>query len=170
MRNRSYNNPLFIFDFDDTMVKTGSRITVSKRDGSHIVLTPSQYAVYDKDLGDVFDFSEFRKLINPREVRRIMKIFRNRYLKWGPDKIMILTARGSELPVKEFLDIVGLQGVEVVALNDGNPNAKSRVVAERIKKMRLDYVEFFDDSPKNVEAVDLLIDIFPHVEIVTEKV
>ena len=56
---------LRIFDFDDTLVKTDSYVYVNNGD-SKIKLTPGQYAVYNEKDGDQFDFSDFKKVKNPK--------------------------------------------------------------------------------------------------------
>ena len=55
---------LRVFDFDDTLVKTGSLIHVISAAGEKFDLTPGQYAVYTPQEGDQFDYSDFEKLIN----------------------------------------------------------------------------------------------------------
>jgi hypothetical protein len=48
-----------VFDFDDTLVKTKSRIYLTTKEGRLVALTPGEYAVYEPQPGDVFDYSEF---------------------------------------------------------------------------------------------------------------
>lgn len=67
---------LRVFDFDDTLAMTDSEIILVKSDGSKENLTPAEYAVYEPQQGDQFDFSQFQgDLINPREVKKITKFF-----------------------------------------------------------------------------------------------
>jgi FMN phosphatase YigB (HAD superfamily) len=41
-----------VFDFDDTLVKTKSHIYLTTVQGESIVLTPTEYAVYDSQPGE----------------------------------------------------------------------------------------------------------------------
>ena len=58
---------LRVFDFDDTLVKSNSKVYVNNR-GKRKALTPGQFAVYNKKSGDEFDFSDFDKVIEPKTV------------------------------------------------------------------------------------------------------
>ena len=66
---------LRVFDFDDTLVKTTSFIYVTNK-GKTRKLTPGQYAVYNEKPGDEFDFSDFSKVQNPNEIKKITKVLR----------------------------------------------------------------------------------------------
>ena len=54
---------LRVFDFDDTLVKSNSKVYVNNN-GAKTTLTPGQFAVYKKKSGDEFDFSDFDKVIH----------------------------------------------------------------------------------------------------------
>ena len=56
---------LRVFDFDDTLVMTNSFIKIKKQNGEIMQITPAQYAVYDKEDDDIFDFSDFSKVNDP---------------------------------------------------------------------------------------------------------
>ena len=60
MENKKTNSKkLSIFDFDDTLVSTNAKIHITHGDGEKETLTPAEYAVYEPQEGDEFDFSEF---------------------------------------------------------------------------------------------------------------
>jgi len=166
----SAHKRLRIFDFDDTLVKTDSAIHVTSADGTKFDLSPGEFAVYDQLPGDVFDYADFEKLINPREIKWVCKILHNVYSKHGPEGIVILTARGSAEPVHQFLDDIGLPDIEVSALGDANPHMKALWIDSRIKRDDLDMVEFFDDSHKNIAAVKELKQLHPEVTIITRHI
>ena len=44
---------LRVFDLDDTLVKTNSKVHITKASGEELYLTPAKYAVYEKEPGDV---------------------------------------------------------------------------------------------------------------------
>ena len=84
---------LRIFDFDDTLVTTRSFIKIKKQDGSIASLTPAQYAQYDKEENDIFDFSDFTNLNEPQIIKWTFKILKNAIARGG--KVIVLTARSS---------------------------------------------------------------------------
>lgn len=145
---------LRVFDFDDTLVRSDCSTLVTHADGTSTRLNPAEYAVYEPVPGDMFDYSEFCQLINPQVIRLTMQIFQNVYNKWGPEGLVILTARGGgKQIIQKFLADLGTPGVEVVTLGTGSPQAKADWVRRRIQDTHPRVVEFFDDSNKNVSAV-----------------
>lgn len=146
---------LRIFDMDDTLVTTGSRIIVNHKNGTKTSLTPGEYAVYDKKSGDVMDYSEFQTLKNPREIKAMTKVLRIFYHSNGDRKLTILTARGVVEPIKEYLNSIGITNIEIIALNDSNPMKKAEWIESQIK-LGYNDIFFIDDSPKNVVAVNTL--------------
>lgn len=158
--NESLHHPaLRIFDFDDTLTFTGSKIYIRDKDDGSLkkILTSGEYAKFDKaKLGDkyYFDFSDFSKLIEPRKIDWTLNILRKVVEKHGPSGVAILTARGHKEPVEEFLEMEGFPpGIEITALGDSNPLKKAEWVAEKIKDYGLRRVDFFDDSDENVKKV-----------------
>ena len=82
---------------------------------------------------------------------------------------MILTARSSPLPVQQFLRDAGLPDVEVIAVGTADPAAKADYISGRIEG-GVDHVEFFDDSHRNIRAVEALSALHPHARIVVRHV
>ena len=70
---------LRIFDFDDTLVKSNSRVKLIDKNGKEKWLTPGEYAIYQKQPGDEFDYSEFKQVIEPKEIKALTKVLRNFY-------------------------------------------------------------------------------------------
>jgi len=149
---------LRVFDFDDTLVKTDAKTVVTHGDGSTDELTPGQLAVYEAKPSDSFDYTQFHApvLINPRQIKWTGKILNSIYMKYGPGGFVILTARGVTVPIESFLEDAGFPGVEVIGLNCTDPKAKAAWIQQRMVRDRLTYLEFFDDSQKNVNAVAAL--------------
>ena len=115
---KNMKDKLRIFDFDDTLAKVKSNIYV-KNNGKEITLTPAEFAVYVPKTGDVFNFSEFNKVI-----RHAVPIKKNMDLlqqaaKDVNTKTTILTARLLAYPVKRYLKRNFNLDVYVVALGDG---------------------------------------------------
>lgn len=159
---------LRVFDFDDTLVKSRSLVHVTTSSGKRFDLTPGEYAVYERQAGDVMDYSDFSKLIDPQEIKWTVRILRSIVSKGG--EVVILTARSQAAPVQEFLASAGLPPIEVVALADSDPQRKSDYIAARIENDGFDHVEFFDDSHKNVAAVEALKPRFPGTRIAARHV
>ena len=161
---------LFISDFDDTLVTTNAQIIVTDKDGEVRKLTPAEYAVYEKEDGDQFDYSEFQDLIDPKPIPRYVRTLKRAAKSDKVDKVAILTARGSEKPVVKFLRSIGItSGVKIVALGDSNPERKKDYIRHQIQK-GYDRVAFADDSPKNVEAAKELRAEFPNAKLVVHRV
>lgn len=147
---------LRIFDFDDTIAFTKAKVYLHKEDGTVLPMTPAEYAVYEQEPGDTFDYGEFHQLIEPQEIKWTAQILRNVIAKNGPDGAFILTARAKEEPVYQFFDMFNIPRIQVIALADANPQAKAQHVLYMIKKFKPELVEFFDDSYKNAKAVEAL--------------
>lgn len=169
---KSPTKKLSCFDFDDTMLKMDCKVSITKADGTKLMLAPAEYAVYEEEPGDSFDFSDFRgeKLINPREITWMTKIFRQVVSKRGPEGAVILTARPKEgVPqIKTFFKTYNLPAVKIVALGTADPQAKADWILGVAKKY--DEIEFFDDSYKNVEAVRVIADKVPGTRIISRLV
>ena len=166
---------LRVFDFDDTLAKTDARIVVSKAGGNTLVLSPGEYAVYEPQEGDEFDFREFRgALINPREVKAVTNVFRRVVAAGTKDrKVAILTARAPDAysAIRDYLVEIGgdPDDVDFAMLGDSAPEAKSSWIEDHIKKGYND-IYFVDDSGKNVAAVNNLKKLYPNVKIRAQKV
>ena len=153
---------LRIFDFDDTIAKSNSRVKVTHKDGTVTMLTPGEYAVYDKMAGDTMDYSEFDKVIDPKEIKAIVKILRNFYNAGGQRKLTILTARGVVKPIQKFMNAIGIRNIEIIALGDSDPQKKADWIENMVNKGYND-IFFIDDSEKNVRAVSALKMKYPSV-------
>lgn len=155
---------LRVFDFDDTLVKSNSRVKVIHKDGTFTMLTPGEYAVYGKKDGDTMDYSEFKKVIEPKEIKALTKVLRQFYNAAGQRRITILTARGVSEPIKKFMKTIGIDNIEVVALDDSNPQKKADWIEDRIVKDGYNDIFFVDDSPKNIDVVNKLKTKHPSVK------
>ena len=104
---------LRIFDFDDTLVTTHSFIKIKKQDGNIVSLTPAQYAQYDKEENDIFDFSDFTNLNNPQIIKWTFKILKNAIAKGG--KVIVLTARSSAAhkAINDFFESKNIFDLEI---------------------------------------------------------
>lgn len=157
---------LRIFDMDDTLITTTSYIYVdNEKSGKKFKLTPGEYAVYTPKDGDVFDYSDFQKIQNPKIIKGYFELLRRMASMGGKDRgVYILTARAAYKPIHKFIKDSGIRGVYVVALGDSNPEKKADWIENKVKDEGYDDVFFVDDSPKNVEAVKKRLQKYPNVK------
>jgi hypothetical protein len=153
---------LRVFDFDDTLVHVDATIYITHKDGSKEGLTPAEYAVYDPQPGDTFNFKEFSSVIKkakPLEdnIQDLIKSYND-----PTEKTTILTARLLGYPVKKYLrDEFNIEPY-VIGLGSSDPQDKAKWIESQINKGYTD-IEFRDDSAKNVDAVAALQDKHPEV-------
>ena len=149
---------LRVFDFDDTLVKTTSFIYVTNN-GKKKKLTPGEYAVYNEKPGDEFDFSDFSKVQNPDEIKKITKVLRRVVSSSGGDGVHILTARAAHKPIRQYLKDIGINmsKIYVTALASNNPKDKADWIEDKIDNEGYDDIYFADDSKKNVHATKKML-------------
>ena len=154
---------LRVFDFDDTLVKSNSEVYVTNN-GKTKTLTPGEFAIYKLKSGDEFDFSDFDKVIQPKKIKSMFRVFKNIYRASGSRRLTILTARTAYKPVRQFFKDSGYNDVFIVALGDNDPQKKSDWIESQIQKGYNDIL-FLDDSPKNVKAVIKLKTKYPDIKM-----
>lgn len=162
--NEAETKKLRVFDFDDTLVKTNSFIYVKHGGGKESKLTPGEYAVYEPNEGDQFDFSDFERVQDPQEIKGVTKLLKTVARAEGERKVVILTARSAYKPVKQYLEDIGLKDIYVVALGSSDPQHKADWIDDKIKKGYND-VFFIDDSHKNIAAVSKLKEKYPNIKM-----
>jgi hypothetical protein len=164
-------NKLRVFDFDDTLVKTHSRVHVKKANGDELWLTPAEYAVYDKETGDEFDYSDFSNVIKPEAIHWTQNILQKVVSKRGPSAAAILTARGlsAKPAIRDYLESIGINDIEIETLGDSNPQLKADWIYKKAQSGEYSEIEFFDDSIKNIKAVRNLPEV-PGVIIIARTV
>lgn len=147
------HNKLYVWDLDDTLVQTNSKVHITKSSGKILHLTPAQYATYEKEPGDQFDYSDFEGLVDPKVIGWTTTILKRVINKHGTDAAVILTARGNEEPAREFFRINKIPEIPIVALGNSDPEMKAQWIKMVAMKFGYKEIEFFDDSPKNIAAV-----------------
>lgn len=161
---------LWVFDFDDTLVETDSRVMLVEGEGAPAVMSPAEFAARDQHEGDVYDFREFRLLINPRTITDTYVVMARAHAEDGPSRVIVLSARSVPDPILQYVISVGLSGVGIVALNDAAPRAKARWIENRLALGDVDELLFYDDSLRNVEAIGAIAPRHPHVRFVATHV
>jgi hypothetical protein len=158
---------LYVFDFDDTLAKSEAYIYVKKKDGSEVTLDPAEYAVYEEEPGDKFDFRDFNSMLkNPQAIKSNLNDLKTA-MSNPQNKVTVLTARAIAFPLSHFFK--SQHGIKpyVVGVASSDPKKKSDWIERHIKK-GYTTIYFVDDSPKNVRAVDALKIKYPNVKIVTK--
>ena len=153
-----------VFDFDDTVAKTKSKVRYKLPDGTTGKLDATQFAKRHEALeraGATFDFREFEQVIGGTK-GPLFDLAVKRQGKFGTGDIYILTARPqSAAPaIHAFLKGMGLNiPIEnIIGLENGAPKAKSDWM---LKKAAEGYNDFYfaDDAIKNVKAVKDVLDV-----------
>ena len=156
---------LTVFDFDDTLVKTDSRIFLSRADGTSAALTPAEFVARVLGPGEAYDFREFLVLINARAIGHTDALLRAAHAEHGPGRVAVLSARSVPDPIEQYLASQSLVGVHVAALGNADPQAKHDWLSARLEQGDVDELEFFDDSARNVAIVRSLQERHPHVVV-----
>ena len=152
-----------VFDFDDTLAKTSSKIIVTMPNGKSSKINATEFAAKSLELenkGAEFNFTEFNKVIDGKK-GPLADLALKRQGKFGSKDIFVLTARPQLAAegIKMFLDGIGLSlPIEnITGLENGSPQAKANWV---IGKAAEGYNNFYfaDDAIKNVKAVKEILD------------
>jgi len=163
---RSFSTPtkkIRVFDFDDTLAKTKSKVIVNTLDGKTIKINATQFAQQAQTLeadGAIFDFTEFEKIIDGKK-GPLFDLAKTMSEAEGKRDIFVLTARpqASATAIKEFLDGIGLNIplTNITGLENGSPSAKANWIIEKAANGYNDFY-FADDAYKNVKAVKEILD------------
>jgi hypothetical protein len=152
-----------VWDFDDTLAKTKSKVLFTSPEGVTGSLTAEQYAkdyVELAEQGYEFDFSEFNKVVEG-EIGPFFKKFVDRIKKFGVKDNYILTARPAESApaIKEFLKSQGLDIPleNITGLANSTAEAKALWMAEKVSEGYND-IYFADDALANVQVVKNILD------------
>lgn len=152
-----------VFDFDDTLAKTDSKVLYKLPDGTEGSLDANQFAEqYNslKDAGATFDYSEFNQ-VKKGEKGPLALLAKKMVDSKGERDIFVLTARPGESAeaIKTFLRAVlgiSIPLKNITGLADGSPGAKAFWVAEKVSEGYND-IFFADDSKANVDAVNNML-------------
>ena len=166
---------LFCFDLDDTLIVSKSEVIVRNTvTGKTKTLSPAQFALYEPKPNEKFDFSQFDNLTHPEVIKKNFDLF-SKILQKTPgssnSKTIILTARTPKVQkdVQDLLKSKGLPAIRIHAVGSSDPQAKVNVI-QRYIDAGYDQVRFYDDSPKNVQAVNAMKKENPGVEITAKLI
>lgn len=154
------NKWLSIFDFDETLILSENhQVVVRHSNNTETTITPDKWTHYVPKQGDIFDFSRFEDLTNPKKNTKVWNIFTARLAQPKTHDVFVLSARDYMLPLLKFFIGENLSP-NVVCLGippgDNNGNHKARWIEEEIHKKKYSFVEFYDDRDDCVSAVKKL--------------
>ena len=172
---------LTIFDIDDTLFRTQSKVHVMKDGKSIKKLSPAEFNSYKLKSGEEFDYHEFvssKKFYEEaRPIRRMLNKLRailvNIKKKPG-SKMILLTARRNfddkELFLKTFkkhgIDIDNIRVERAGNIPKKPETAKKIIVNDYLKKGNFKRVRLFDDHVGNLKSFMKLKDKFPEVDFI----
>lgn len=146
----------FVFDFDDTIATTDCRVIVRNGRAGYRALTPAQYNEHTLGANEVYDLSEFRKLINP--VPKFL-IHLTKEVHDEQHDVYILTARGGAAAdaIRHFLSSHGIEAKEIICVGD-SPKETHQAKQEELRRIDENYdrTYFWDDHIENVQAADAI--------------
>jgi hypothetical protein len=137
-------------------------------------LDAAQYAKYEPKLGDKIDFTQFDNLKHPEIIKKNFDLF-SKILKktvtLKNSKTIILTARTPKIKndVYSLLKSQGLPMLKIHAVESSDPMAKVNIIQQYIDS-GYDRVRFYDDSIKNVQAVNAMKKKNPSVDITSKLI
>lgn len=164
-----------IFDLDDTLIVTSSKIRVfNPATGFSVELTPREFNEFKYRDGDEMDFSDFRDLEILKAGHIIEWVFNilKRTVSKG-DPVGIITARDNPKLIYDFLDYhgVSINPSYIFAINQPNSGFKGSI-AQRKKQAFLKFINqgfnrftFFDDDKENIKIAKSLSKEFPKIKM-----
>jgi hypothetical protein len=174
---------LTIFDIDDTLFTTDTKIHIVKGGKRIKSLTPAEFNVYRVKSGESLDFSDFRSAeVFQKTAKPIATVFKtaksiiSRFSAFANKKIVIVTARGDLDNKNVFLDTFKKYGFDISKVyvhragNVGGPDSaqnKKVVIRDLIKDGKYEMVRLFDDSKPNLDALHELESEFPDTKFET---
>lgn len=164
MRAKTVLRKAYIFDFDDTLVKTDARVHVYKAGKFLKSLTPEEFNTYQKAPDEEIDVSEFKdpRIIMKAKPFKMWPALQNMdtAIKQGrsTSEIFILTARSpiAQTPIYNFFQNNDIDIPEDHIITIGDDIGEINIAEEKKKvlqmlKSQFDDITFFDDNPENIK-------------------
>lgn len=153
---------LFVFDFDDTLARTGGKPWVRNKFTKQNEKRIEQKEPYKLGEDEEWDWREFthylQEPITPK-MEYVEKL--KECLNDGNADTIILTARSEGSPILKYLKEnfgISIPRSDIFALGSSDPLDKAYVVRGLIDDYHYSNVRFWDDVQKNVAAVGALLD------------
>lgn len=148
---------LYIFDFDDTLAITDSRVKIiMKASGDEILMTSREFAHYPFDMRTMeVDFGDFMRAEGSL-IKSTIEIMQQAILD-GAD-VHIVTARAVAPPVRDFLEKeIGMSPPVVATAGSAG---KSPWLTNRLENGGYDRVVVFEDCEKNIRSLKQTVEEF----------
>ena len=102
----------------------------------------------------LFDFDDtiVKSSDNSSVIREVLDDLM-RYIRYPSNDVFILTARYRRVPVVKFFKNIGIENIEVVAVGELNPLAKSSFVMNKLSQKEYEAVRIYEDKEDNISAV-----------------
>ena len=171
----SKGTDITVFDVDDTLVVTKSKIKVfNPKTGYEIELTPQEFNTFKTKPHDKFDFSDFRNLEILKGGKIIEWVFNilKRTIAKGK-AVGIITARDDAKLIHDFLSHNGVKinPDYIFAINDpslgftGSTAQKKKEAFMKFVQMGFRNFQFFDDDRENIKIANSLNKELPEVKM-----
>ena len=158
---------LFIFDFDDTIARTDSKVFLT-RDGKEIEMDSPTFAKYEYQEGDKLDFSDFNR-VDANIIPQTLAILDDAMEKGH--KVAVVTARspGAIEGIKAFFRQNRMTPPDIYAT--AGSEGKPPVLRDLLKQGDYGRVIVYEDCRKNIESLKPVADEMgiPYTAICVEK-
>ena len=173
-------NEINVFDIDDTIAVTDSKIKVyDTKTGEKFELTPQEFNDYEKMDHHETNYDDFASLEILKAGKIITWVFD--ILKKTLKKrkaVGIITARGDQQLIKDFLlhHGVNINKDFIFAINDpkhgfkGSVPEKKKQAFEELIKLGFNDFKFFDDSKENIDFANDLPKEYPDIKMYAKHV
>jgi len=161
--NEDINGSLAIFDMDDTMFRTTTRVHVVRNERRIASLTAAEFNVYKLNPSESFDFGEFRNAKHFADTAKpIANIFRlaKTILKRNAGRLIVVTARADMDDKQLFIDTFRKYGFNMNKshifragnINKPGAEAKKDIIRTQMTGQAYKTARMFDDARKNLDA------------------
>jgi hypothetical protein len=161
--NEDINGSLAIFDIDDTMFRTTTRVHVVRNERRIASLTAAEFNVYKLNPSESFDFGEFRNAKHFADTAKpIANIFRlaKTILKRNAGRLIVVTARADMDDKQLFIDTFRKYGFNMNKshifragnINKPGAEAKKDIIRTQMTGQAYKTARMFDDARKNLDA------------------
>lgn len=170
---------LTIFDIDDTLFRTDTKILV-KKDGKIVrELTPAEYNIDKIGSGEEYDYSQFRSsAIFNKTAKPIETVFKTakkmlaKFAGYAQKKVTIITARDDLDDKNLFLKTFRKYGFDIDRvyvhragkLKMAGPEAKAKIARDELKSGKFTIARMFDDHEGNLDAFLALSSEFSNIK------
>mgnify|MGYP003118968789 CR=1 FL=1 len=153
---------LYVFDFDDTIIKSTAPIVHTPTGKSMSTDEFEQFKELNPEVrSEEFDFSAFKDMVQGNTFDKTVDIMVSAAN--SGYSVVILTARSDAAPVKDFVSsniglnipVIAINNPEFQSIGDTDPERKASWIKQQMLS-GYNQVEYYEDSDKNIAAVQNL--------------